>query len=145
MTAPALRPYQIDVIGKCRAAVAAGHKRIMLVAPTGSGKTVIAGGIVREDVSAGRRVLFFSHRREITKQTSAKLHAVGVDHGIIQAGFPLRLHEPVQVASVQTLTARLTEDPRSSCPRPIWSSSMRPTTRPPTPIGGCWRSTPTPS
>lgn len=79
---------------------------ILMVAPTGAGKTVIAGAIVKSYVENGKRVLFFSHRREITKQTSAKLHAVDIDHGIIQAGFPLRLHEPVQVASVQTLTAR---------------------------------------
>ena len=102
----ALRDYQVDVIARFREAVAAGRKRIMLVAPTGSGKTVVAGAVVRDAVDQRRRVLFFSHRREITQQTSAKLYAVGIDHGIVQAGFPLRLHEPVQVASVQTLTAR---------------------------------------
>jgi DNA repair protein RadD len=106
MSAPELRPYQADVIDKFRSAVDAGQRKIMLVAPTGSGKTVIAGAIVGDAVARDQRVLFFSHRREITQQTSAKLYAVGIDHGIIQAGFPLRLHEPVQVASVQTLTAR---------------------------------------
>ena len=30
----------------------------------------------------------------------------GVDHGIVQAGFPMRLNERVQVASIQTLNAR---------------------------------------
>jgi DNA repair protein RadD len=103
---PELRPYQVDVIDRFQTAVASGKRKIMLVAATGSGKTVIAGAIVKKQVAEGRRVLFFSHRREITTQTSAKLYAVGIDHGIIQAGFPLRLHEPVQVASVQTLTAR---------------------------------------
>lgn len=104
---PKLRPYQSDVIEKFRAAVIIdGKRKVMLVAPTGSGKTVIAGAIVKDAVARQQRVLFFSHRREITGQTSAKLYAVDVDHGIIQAGFPLRLHEPVQVASVQTLTAR---------------------------------------
>ena len=40
-----LRPYQADVIEKCRAAVAAGKRRILLVCPTGGGKTVIAASI----------------------------------------------------------------------------------------------------
>ena len=100
---PELRPYQTDVIVKFDACPS---RCVLMVAPTGAGKTVIAGAIVRSYVERGKRVLFFSHRREITKQTSTKLHAVGIDHGIIQAGFPLRLYEPVQVASVQTLTAR---------------------------------------
>jgi hypothetical protein len=40
---PELRPYQIDVIARFDAEVAAGRRRVLLVAPTGSGKTVIAG------------------------------------------------------------------------------------------------------
>jgi superfamily II DNA or RNA helicase len=51
-------------------------------------------------------VLFLDHRRELTKQASRKLHDLGVDHGIIQAGFPARPGERVQIASIQTLHAR---------------------------------------
>jgi DNA repair protein RadD len=58
-------------------------------------------------VASGQRVLLLSHRRELVKQLSAKLFAVGVDHGILQAGFPTRLNERVQVASIQTLHARV--------------------------------------
>jgi superfamily II DNA or RNA helicase len=47
-----------------------------------------------------------AHRRELISQASAKLFAVGLDHGIIQAGFPPRLGERVQVASIATLHAR---------------------------------------
>jgi superfamily II DNA or RNA helicase len=101
-----LRPYQVDVIGRYRAAVDAGQKRILMVAPTGAGKTVIGSAIVNTTVESGRRVLFFSHRREITKQTCEKLFALGIDAGIIQAGWPARPCQSVQVASVQTLTAR---------------------------------------
>jgi superfamily II DNA or RNA helicase len=41
-----LRDYQIDVISKYQAEVAAGRRRILLVAPTGAGKTVIAAAII---------------------------------------------------------------------------------------------------
>jgi DNA repair protein RadD len=101
-----LRPYQVDIIGRFHDAVDAGRRRILLVAPTGAGKTVIASAIVHTAVERGQRILFFSHRREITKQTCEKLFALGIDAGIIQAGWPARPGQSVQVASVQTLTAR---------------------------------------
>ena len=37
MSAPELRQYQQDVIARMAAEIAAGHRRICLVAPTGSG------------------------------------------------------------------------------------------------------------
>lgn len=101
-----LRPYQQEVIGKLRAAVAAGHRRILLVAPTGAGKTVIASALIAGASSREKRALVFAHRRELVTQTSKKVYAAGLDHGIIQAGFPARPDAPIQVASIQTLHAR---------------------------------------
>jgi superfamily II DNA or RNA helicase len=103
---PQLRPYQHDVIARIEAEVDGGRRRVLLVAPTGSGKTVVAAALVAKAVSRQQRILFLAHRRELIQQTSAKLHAVGVDHGIIQAGFPARPGEEVQIASISTLHAR---------------------------------------
>jgi DNA repair protein RadD len=52
--------------------------------------------------------LVVAHRREIVNQTSAKLTAFDVHHGIIQAGDENKLRPlaRVQVASIQTLHAR---------------------------------------
>jgi superfamily II DNA or RNA helicase len=44
---PCLRPYQIDIIAQFHEAIAAGKRHILLVAPTGAGKTVIAAAIIR--------------------------------------------------------------------------------------------------
>jgi superfamily II DNA or RNA helicase len=101
-----LRPYQVDVIGRVIAAIEMGKRSILIVSPIGSGKTVIASHIVNTAVEQRQRVLFFSHRREITKQTLEKLFALGIDAGVIQAGWPPRPGQAVQVASIQTLTAR---------------------------------------
>jgi DNA repair protein RadD len=100
-----LRPYQIDVIAEIEAAIAVGERRILLVAPTGSGKTVIAAALI---AATPRRALVVAHRREIVNQTSAKLTARGTQHGIIQAGDDKKLRPmaAVQVASIQTLHAR---------------------------------------
>ena len=51
-------------------------------------------------------MLVLAHRREIIAQTSDKLRAHGIPHGIIQAGVPPRPLERVQVAAIQTLHRR---------------------------------------
>jgi superfamily II DNA or RNA helicase len=71
-----LRPYQLEVIAEYDSALAGGHNRILLVAPTGAGKTVIASAIIKTAVARRRRVLVLAHRREIITQTSAKLHGL---------------------------------------------------------------------
>ena len=101
-----LRQYQRDVIDEFHRRVVEGHRRIILVAPTGAGKTVIGAEIIGATERSLKPVLVLAHRREIIGQTSRKLYAAGIAHGIIQAGFPTRPLELVQVASIQTLWAR---------------------------------------
>lgn len=101
-----LRPYQADVIVRASAEVVAGSRRVLIVAPTGSGKTVIAAEITRRRLARNGRVLFLAHRRELIGQAIRKLYAAGVDAGIVQAGFRPRPEQTAQVASVQTLHAR---------------------------------------
>jgi DNA repair protein RadD len=103
---PELRPYQIDVIAEFHSRVESGCHRIILVAPTGSGKTIIGAEIIREKVRAWRSVLVLAHRREIITHTSAKLRDLDIAHGIIMAGTPPRPLERVQVAAIQTLHRR---------------------------------------
>lgn len=106
-----LRDYQIRAVQRARAAIAAGRRRPLLVAPTGAGKTVIASAIVEAACRKGSRTLFLAHRLELIEQASAKLDEIGVDHGIIKAGHPrVRPELPVQVASVQTLSRRIARD-----------------------------------
>jgi DNA repair protein RadD len=98
-----LRPYQITVIAEIETAIAAGKRRIILVAPTGSGKTVIAAEIAKRAVDQHHYVLFLAHRREIITQTRDKLIANGLSPGIVQAGLEkeLRPQANVQVCSRQ--------------------------------------------
>jgi DNA repair protein RadD len=116
MIAPQLYGFQADVISRIHSAIAGGIRRILLVAPTGTGKTVVAAELIRDGVSRGQRVLFFDHRRELTQQASRKLHDVGVDHGLIQSGLAARPGERVQVASIQTLHARAIRSRSMSLP-----------------------------
>lgn len=102
------RDYQLRAIDMARNAIRRGQKKPLVVAPTGSGKTVIACAIVEAAEKKGSRTLFIAHRRELIEQTSAKLDEIGIDHGVIKAGHPrVRPSLPVQVGSVQTLARRL--------------------------------------
>lgn len=102
----ALRPYQEAAIQGLRDAVSGGAKAPLLVAPTGSGKTVMAAAIIKNAVAFGQSVLFLAHRRELIEQTCRKLYAVGVEAGVILAGHPPQPSARVQVASIQTLASR---------------------------------------
>ena len=101
-----LRPYQQQAISDLRMAYRSGAHAPLLVAPTGAGKTIILAAITQAAADRGRRILILVHRRELIRQTSAKLTNAVVTHGIIAAGFEPSDH-PVQVASVQTLARRL--------------------------------------
>jgi superfamily II DNA or RNA helicase len=111
-----LRPYQTAVIADVDAKIGEGKRRIIVVAPTGSGKTIVATEITNDAMSKAQHVLFLAHTREIIKQTSAKLYANGIEHGIVQAGYMTRPDEPVQVASVQTLWSRAMRTNRMELP-----------------------------
>src|SRR5262245_13227438 len=103
-----LRPYQGDAIAKVEAAIEQGIRRIMLMAATGSGKTLIASSIVANLQNQNRPAIFTVPALELIDQTLEKFHAAGVyDVGIIQANHWLTdSSRPIQIASVQTLLRR---------------------------------------
>ena len=77
-----LRPYQIDGINKLRAKLKQGAKSVVLVAPTGSGKTIVSSEIMRSSVGKNKNVLFLAHRIELIDQTCDKLNTFGLFHKI---------------------------------------------------------------
>jgi hypothetical protein len=79
-----LRRYQSVVIAECNQIIANGQKRLLIVAPTGAGKTVIAADIIKSATVEERRVLVLSHTREIIKQTSLKLSGYQVDTALFR-------------------------------------------------------------
>lgn len=101
-----LRPYQHRAIEALRSHYSGGRKRVLLVSPTGSGKTCIAAEIIRSARQRSTRVLFLAHRKELIDQTLAKLSESGIQAGAIKAGYAPDATAPVQVASIQTLVRR---------------------------------------
>lgn len=102
-----LRPYQTVVVADVERTIANGKRRIIIVAPTGSGKTHIAAEIVRR-APKYQFVLFVAHRDELLTQARDRLAGFDITAGIIKSGRdkdarPLAF---VQVAGIQTLHAR---------------------------------------
>ena len=64
-----LRPYQLQGIESLRAAFRSGAKSVVLVSPTGSGKTVVSSEVMRASSERNNEVLFLAHRIELIKQT----------------------------------------------------------------------------
>jgi superfamily II DNA or RNA helicase len=123
-----LRDYQQRAIDDVRQAIAAGHRRVLLQAPTGSGKTVLMAFMASGAARRGKRTMFVVHRQELLYQASATFDAQGIDHGIIAPGHSMT-RDPIQVASVQTLVRRLDRvappdlmifDEAHHCPSSTW-------------------------
>jgi superfamily II DNA or RNA helicase len=107
-SAPQLRQHQVEVIQQCRQQlIIRKNNRICLVAPTGSGKTIIAAEIIRLVEARGKHVLVLAHTREITGQTSTKLRSFDIPHGILAAELTRGSYHLVQVGSVQTYWSRV--------------------------------------
>ncbi len=87
------------------------YRRVCLVMPTGSGKTVTFSRISEMVWTKGMRVTLMAHRIEIVRQISMALTRERVRHGIIAPSYP-ETSAPVQVAMVQTLAGRMDRYPR---------------------------------
>lgn len=94
-----LHQFQNDSVARIIAAVDP-----LVVAPTGSGKTVIASEVIR--LAGDKFVLFLAHRRELIHQARKKLAEFGILAGVILAGEPMNQMARVQVATVQTFSSR---------------------------------------
>lgn len=103
-----LRSYQIETDRQLREAYKAGHTRIMIQSPTGSGKTKLAGHLTRNALEKGKRVVFVVPYISLIEQTLQSFYADGItDVGVIQADNPI--YNPFaycQVASIDTLSHR---------------------------------------
>jgi superfamily II DNA or RNA helicase len=101
-----LYPYQKKIDTDTRNAIRQGYKAPLVVAPTGSGKTIIFAHIAKGAMSKGSRVLILVHRKEILEQTLEKLFFLGVQAGQIISGKSMT-RDSIQVGMVGTVVRRL--------------------------------------
>lgn len=102
-----LRPYQENARLQIRDHFLRGKRRVLLVMPTGAGKTVVFCDMVKRAVDNGKRAGIVVRGRKLVDQASARLMREEVRHGVLMASHHNhRPHLPVQVYSIDTLRAR---------------------------------------
>lgn len=105
-----LRPDQEEVRTKLRIALRSSSA-VLTFAPTGFGKTVLAGALIKMIFSAGKRVIFCVHRVDLITQTAKTFERLGIPFSYIAAGYHYNPYHRVYIASIATLKNRLGKIP----------------------------------
>lgn len=100
-----LRPYQAQCVQQVSEKLST-HGRVLLIAGTGAGKTIMASRLIVDLVAKDWRTLFLVHRDILIQQTVEKLVNTDLSYGIIAGDYPINLKAQVQIASIQTLSRR---------------------------------------
>ena len=108
------RGYQVEAVDALFGYWSKNAGNPVIVAPTGSGKSVILGLFCRRalDLFPSTRILIATHVKELVEQDHAALSRCSVEAGIYSAGVGRRDTTPVLVGSIQSLYRRIrTIDP----------------------------------
>jgi superfamily II DNA or RNA helicase len=108
-----LRDYQKALKSHIYQLIREGQKRILVYAPTGSGKTAILSSILSDALSRNKRAMLIIHRDFLVEQSRTAMIKTGIDSddiGIIKAGFPENRDRMIQIAGLQSLQNRPTPD-----------------------------------
>lgn len=103
-----LRDYQSTLIGELRREFKA-HSSVLVVLPTGGGKTAIATFILSGILRNRQRGWFICHRAELIQQTSLTLERFGVRHSFIAAGMEYDDTATIHIVSIDTLKSRISD------------------------------------
>lgn len=80
------RPYQTRMFNQIREAIGNGHKRILVVLPTGGGKGVCTARIMQMTSEKGHDSVFFAAQRELITQIAKHLGNFSVPYRTIMSG-----------------------------------------------------------
>ena len=101
-----LYDYQEEAIEKCRVVMRRGIIRLILDAPTGAGKTMMAMEILRGVAEKNRMCEFICDRQNLVNQTSERFDEAGIEHGVLMGNQSQRLWLPIRISSAQTIESR---------------------------------------
>lgn len=101
-----LRPDQEDVRTKLRVALRSSVS-VLVFAPTGFGKTVLAAALIKMIFEAGKRVIFAVHRVDLITQTAKTFERFGIPFSYIANGYHYNPHHRVYIASILSLKNRM--------------------------------------
>ena len=106
-----LRPYQQDVFDKIKIEFSKKNKKVLILAATGFGKTILAHEIAKNDLFIKNRVLFTTHRIQLAEQTFNKF--IDLKPELLQGKNKLKNENaPLIIATLQTLQKNEIPPPR---------------------------------
>lgn len=106
-----LREPQIIVFNKIKDELRKGHKRILINAPTGYGKTILSYQICKDAIAKNNRVLFTSHRIGLAEQSRDKFSSL--NPSFLQGNSEGYFEDyKLLVATIQTLSTTDIKDPK---------------------------------
>lgn len=98
-----LRDYQVEAVNSIMGSFEKFNK-VLLILPTGTGKTIVFTEVIQYFLKAGKRCLVLAHREELIAQAWDKVKLqTGVNAGIEKAEKFTFLDSQVVIASVQSM------------------------------------------
>ena len=99
-----LRQYQKNILNKLWQSLKE-HDKVLVSAPTGAGKTVMASALIHELVKRGNKIAFVVDSEELIKQTERTLNTTV---SVVKARYDklFNADNPIQIIMLQTFFAR---------------------------------------
>ena len=96
-----LRAYQQNIVNEC---LESGATRVLIQLPTGGGKTRIAKALILEYIAQGKKVLFVTPRKNLTKQAQKEFK--GLDYQSVEGQKTFDKNHHLLISTVQTAHRR---------------------------------------
>lgn len=105
-----LRDIQQDIVNLISDSYREGNRKILVILPTGAGKTILSYVLIANALQKGNRVLFTTHRIALNNQTVDKLS--DLNPTILQGSSDYDETNLLTVATIQTLANRNIPEPK---------------------------------
>lgn len=101
-----LRDYQEKLISDIRQGLTK-HRSLIACSPCGSGKTATTAAMLKGAIDKNKIAWFVVHRQELMEQSIKAFNLIGLDHGIVAAGYNMSPSKQVQICMEMSLVRRL--------------------------------------
>lgn len=102
-----LRDYQENYINGLKKSYSKGHKKVILCAPTGAGKTIMFSFMTLKANEKQKKILILTDRKELFSQSDSVLTRFGLNPSLINPNSKMNLKSNLYVGMIQTIMRRL--------------------------------------
>lgn len=105
-------PFQLDMIQKVKLHIEDGQSRILMIAPCGAGKTMMASLLAKDEIAKGGKILFLVDLNCLVSQALRSLASFGLFPEKYQGRHKPSPKADCIVASIQSLSTGLKKNPQ---------------------------------